>query len=128
MTVVMPYLKDGDWVRVVLEGPVSDVDNVMGSFEIGLTGRNWIGAKAEHTVSIEKTSQPVKVGDDLTAGQFGSWVPENGTVIVDLNDNEALYWDGNTERWASTVVAGDISHNPLVAINQGAGFKVIYLP
>lgn len=64
----MIEVKNGDIVRVVLEGPVSCVR--AGHFDVGESGVNVIRRDAEHVKSIEVIRRNFKVGDTVQYGDL----------------------------------------------------------
>lgn len=84
---------EGDTVRVVLEGIVHCTYQGEGfglRADPGVPDGNSIFFAEQHVISVEKLAKPLTVGDVLTADQYNARDWEQHTVLLDLDEVDAL--------------------------------------
>lgn len=121
-----PTLKVGDLVRFVIEDEVTSLMQNGAAW----TANNSFQVSEDHIVSIEVVKKPVAVGDTITSAELvaGEW--GRGTVVKDLDYNDAGggVWLKGSRGWTSSMSNGSPEQTSYFEDHSEDGYKVIYLP
>lgn len=113
-------VKNGDRVRVVLEGVASDSEYNNHGFNIGTGNANFINPQQAHVVSVEVLAKQFKVGDTVSGDDYAK-LPVGTIVKFNRSDTTVCRIKIAATQWANILDRRDIDH-------LSGSRTIVYLP